>query len=265
MVTSNSWAELAASYLRTREAHGEHELAKAELKKLVPEDAKEAVGHGIRAKRSKSGAISFEVQAVEGTQPHSASILPSQFEALCPPPQLLPGENIDHYHAVQAAIFRDIEPQSAIEWLLAIDIAELSWEMQRYRILRHRLLKTYRQKAIEITLRRVDVAGIAPDFQDAAELYTIKNALDWQLDASAALDIQAQLRSYGFDQYAISMEAYVQVREFLSLFESLLNGAQLRRLLLLKEINNLRGSNMACPPNVASRKGKRLLMGAEVI
>lgn len=67
MVTSNSWAELAASYLRTREAHGEHELAKAELKKLVPEDAKEAVGHGIRAKRSKSGAISFEVQAVEGT------------------------------------------------------------------------------------------------------------------------------------------------------------------------------------------------------
>jgi len=66
MVTSNSWAELAASYLRTREAHGEHEVAKAELKKLVPEDAKEAVGHGIRAKRSKSGAISFEAQAVEG-------------------------------------------------------------------------------------------------------------------------------------------------------------------------------------------------------
>jgi hypothetical protein len=29
-------------------------------KKLMPEDAKEAIGHGIRAKRSKSGAISFE-------------------------------------------------------------------------------------------------------------------------------------------------------------------------------------------------------------
>jgi hypothetical protein len=51
MVTSNSWAEVAASYLRTREAHGEHELAKAELKKLVPEDAKEAVGHGIEVRR----------------------------------------------------------------------------------------------------------------------------------------------------------------------------------------------------------------------
>jgi predicted phage-related endonuclease len=64
MGTSNSWAELATSYLRTREAHEAHELAKTELKKLVPEDAKEAIGHGIKAKRSKSGAISFEAQPV---------------------------------------------------------------------------------------------------------------------------------------------------------------------------------------------------------
>ena len=117
-------------------------------------------------------------------QPQSASVLPPQFEALCPPPQLLPGENVNHYHALQGAIFRDLAPQSAIEWLLPIDIAELSWEMQRYRVLRHRFLNTYRQKAIEMTLRRVDVAGIAPDFR--AELYTFNNALDWQLDASAA-------------------------------------------------------------------------------
>ena len=77
--------------------------------------------------------------------PQSAIVMPSEFEALCPPPHLLPGENIDTYHAVQTAIFRDIGPQSAFEWLLAIDIAELSWEMQRYRVLRHRLLSTYRQ------------------------------------------------------------------------------------------------------------------------
>ncbi len=38
---------------------------KAELKKLVPEDAKEATGHGLRAKRSKSGAVSFEVMEME--------------------------------------------------------------------------------------------------------------------------------------------------------------------------------------------------------
>jgi hypothetical protein len=27
----------------------------------MPEDAKEAIGHGVRAKRSKTGAVSFDV------------------------------------------------------------------------------------------------------------------------------------------------------------------------------------------------------------
>src|SRR3979490_361223 len=61
MSSSNSWAELAATYRRTRPAYQEHEGAKAGLKKLVPEDAREAAGHGLRAKRSKSGAVSFDL------------------------------------------------------------------------------------------------------------------------------------------------------------------------------------------------------------
>jgi hypothetical protein len=40
--------EFAATYRRTRPAYQEHEGAKADLKKLVPEDAKEAIGHGCR-------------------------------------------------------------------------------------------------------------------------------------------------------------------------------------------------------------------------
>lgn len=60
MTSSNLWAELAATYLQTRQAYQDHETAKVELKKLVPEDAKVAVGHGIRAKRTKAGAVSFE-------------------------------------------------------------------------------------------------------------------------------------------------------------------------------------------------------------
>ena len=65
MTSSNSWAEFAGVFCQTRAAFLNHEAAKAELKKLMPEDAKEAIGHGIRAKRSKSGAISFDLQAAE--------------------------------------------------------------------------------------------------------------------------------------------------------------------------------------------------------
>jgi predicted phage-related endonuclease len=67
MSASNSWAEFAAVFRRTRPAFVEHEAAKADLKKLVPEDAKEAIGQGLRAKRSKSGAVSFEMMEMEGS------------------------------------------------------------------------------------------------------------------------------------------------------------------------------------------------------
>ncbi len=64
MASSNTWAEFAALFCSTRSAFLYHERAKTELKGLMPEDAKEAFGHGVRAKRSKAGAVSFEV--IEG-------------------------------------------------------------------------------------------------------------------------------------------------------------------------------------------------------
>src|SRR5262249_29674224 len=60
---SNSWAEFAALFRNTREAFLDHERAKNELKALMPEDVKDAIGHGVRGKRSKSGAVSFDVLA----------------------------------------------------------------------------------------------------------------------------------------------------------------------------------------------------------
>ena len=66
MSSSNVWAEFATIFSRTRLAYLEHEQAKAELKSLVPDDAQQAVGHGVRAKRSKSGAVSFDLLSAEG-------------------------------------------------------------------------------------------------------------------------------------------------------------------------------------------------------
>jgi hypothetical protein len=64
---SDAWAEFAGIFARTRAAHLEHEQAKAELRWLMPEDAREAIGHGIRAKRSKTGAVSFDLLVQEGS------------------------------------------------------------------------------------------------------------------------------------------------------------------------------------------------------
>ena len=67
MSGSNAWAEFAGIFARTREAYLKHEQAKTELRSLMPEDAKEAIGHGVRAKRSKSGAVSFDLLVQEAS------------------------------------------------------------------------------------------------------------------------------------------------------------------------------------------------------
>ena len=67
MTSSNAWAEFAAIFSKTHDAHQEHERAKAELKGLVPDDAQQAFGHGIRVKRSKSGAVSLGLLDQGGT------------------------------------------------------------------------------------------------------------------------------------------------------------------------------------------------------
>jgi hypothetical protein len=70
MSASNSWAEFAGMFRSSREAFLQHEHSKAELKALMPENAKEAIGHGVRAKRSKSGAVSFDL--IDAEDVHAA-------------------------------------------------------------------------------------------------------------------------------------------------------------------------------------------------
>ncbi|WP_245329399.1 hypothetical protein [Bradyrhizobium canariense] len=78
------------------------------------------------------------------------------------------------------------------------------------------------------------------DLEEKAAYYTQQNALSWRIDPIAATGIDARLAAYGFDQDAITTEVYVQAREVLVLFEGLLNAAQSKRLLLLREIKNHR-------------------------
>lgn len=171
---------------------------------------------------------------------HPVTILPAEFEGLLPPPLLLPGESLQQYEALRRGVFLDIAPRSTIEWLLAIDVAELAWEIWRYRSLRHKLLESCRQNAVETALQRLDSAGIPAEHLDFAECQTGQNAWSWRFDASAKVQIEARLAAHGVDQHSLDMQAHVEAREALLMFEHLLNSAQARRLILLREIANHR-------------------------
>lgn len=56
---SNSWASAAFDWLKHRDAAKVHASACTSIKSLVDDDVARAFGHGIEAKRSKSGAITI--------------------------------------------------------------------------------------------------------------------------------------------------------------------------------------------------------------
>ena len=165
---------------------------------------------------------------------------PETLEALAPPPLLLPGESLKGYQTLRHAILAELEPVSAIEWLLAIDIVELSWEIRRYRLLRHRLLEKSRQRAIADALNQIDVMGIAEDARDDARRYTEHNALAWRYDEAAAIEIEGRLASFGHDDLSLTSDVLVQARELYIVFEGLIISAQHRRTMLLREIEGRR-------------------------
>lgn len=56
---NNAWASAAVDWLANREAAKTHTAAAALIKTLIDDDVSRAFGHGVEAKRSKSGALSI--------------------------------------------------------------------------------------------------------------------------------------------------------------------------------------------------------------
>jgi hypothetical protein len=156
------------------------------------------------------------------------------------PLPLMPGERLEEYEAVRDAIIAEIQPQRTIEWLWVSDLVELSWEILRYRRLRQKLLETSRELAIRASLEKIELSGIDEDGQLAARQHIKKNAATWRSDPLSAIEIERRLLAHEIDIDAVNIEVIVQSRQLYLLFDTLLNTAQNRRIVLLREIEGRR-------------------------
>jgi hypothetical protein len=166
--------------------------------------------------------------------------VPAIFDRLIQPAFLMPGERLSDYEALRDMIIEEIAPQSGIEWLWAADLIELSWDIVRYRALRQKMLKVRRQEAIDAMLQRVDLPGIPYPFRQSARDQTRLNAEQWRTDSVASAEIENRLAAQGIDEGSVNAEVLIQSRELFIMFDSLMQSAQTRRILLLREINRRR-------------------------
>ena len=161
----------------------------------------------------------------------------SLFAAISRPAQLLPGEDLRDYEAMRDMLISEITPRSGIEWLWTMDLVELSWDILRYRQLRQKVLEQYRQQAIASALRGLDGSGIAAELHQLIEHHTKRNAAEWRQNPQAAVEIENRLKLVGIDDAAINMEVFVQAQNVFMMFDALMQSAQSRRVMLLREIN----------------------------
>jgi hypothetical protein len=121
-------------------------------------------------------------------------LIPVELKSFMEQACLLAGESGHEFETIRQMMIDDIRPKTNIEWLWTLDLAELSWEILRYRCLKQKTLESFRQAAIEAILRRLDGSGI-PDYAAPKMLaHTRQNARQWREDPVAAAEIEGRLK-----------------------------------------------------------------------
>ena len=77
-------------------------------------------------------------------------------------------------------------------------------------------------------------------FRQSARDQTRLNAEQWLTDPMANAEIETRLAKHGIDEGSIDAEVLIQSRELFIMFDNLMQSAQSRRILLLREINRRR-------------------------
>src|SRR5229473_954774 len=119
--------------------------------------------------------------------------VPTELIPFSEPSFLLPGESRQDFEAIRQMMVDDIRPETNIEWLWALDLVELSWEILRYRRLKKRILDAHRVTAIEAILQRVDGEGMPAEAMPTVRTSARRAAAEWRSDREAAIEIEARL------------------------------------------------------------------------
>lgn len=236
MNASNSWAQFAALYLKTREAHLDHERAKSELKTLMPEDAKEAMGYGVRARRSKSGAVSFDLVNTESQQALAKpKRIPPAIAALLGDPVLMRGERSEEFEAYLLAVASAVGAHDIVGWSQCSDMTHQTWEIRRFQKIRAGILLEAQVDVVADLLRSTYDGGDIP-----ASLYSVADAPSearkWVTNKEFGASIDERLAARGHDSNSVLADAYRRCALHLSQIDKSISDLEARRIMTLREI-----------------------------
>jgi hypothetical protein len=124
-------------------------------------------------------------------------------------PQLLLGERPEDFYVLFEAMLCELIPDLDLEWLLAIDLAWLLFEIERYRRWKNAIVVMSKRPALEEALMRSD-----PQYSLLEEPgRMVRSQVRMKVDSLGGdfkkdRDVAAQLQHYGYDDDALNAAAF---------------------------------------------------------
>jgi hypothetical protein len=150
-------------------------------------------------------------------------------------PRVLPGERREDYFLFFEAMVTELIPELDLEWLLAIDLACIFWEIQRYRRWKNAMISTNRRAALEEALVRTDPAFLSTDPGPVFRARVRMKADALEGDPNKDPNVAAQLKHYGYDDDALNAAAFMHGVTALATVEKFLASARQQLTTTLRE------------------------------
>jgi hypothetical protein len=131
----------------------------------------------------------------------------------------------------------DVNPGNYIEWLCAIDLASLWWEIQRYRSWKVAIINANRATALQHALYKSDPNYLLLGPQPAIQTQTRVDAEKWHNDPKLRGDLNVRLKAHGYNAQGINAQAFIGGLMPLATIERFLPSARNQVNVILREIN----------------------------
>jgi hypothetical protein len=151
-------------------------------------------------------------------------------------PRLLPGESEMHYWDAFDLLMEDMVPATNTEWLVLADVAELFWDIQRYRAWKGAILAVSRRAALESALQQTHFVSAAPNSPDMRIIISKQEAEQWRTDPEKRGVLEARLKEHGYDEETLNAGALLEAQVPLAAIERFLSSARAQLNAMLKEV-----------------------------
>jgi hypothetical protein len=167
--------------------------------------------------------------------------LPPRIQAMFGKPPVLSTENLGVYEFILLDIAKEIRPRTTFEWFWVKDLADIIWEIRRYRSAIASIMDVVSKPALKSILESTEVPSYAPGIvsleKSEADFWKKESFADkWYGSPDERAEVSAKLAKYELDADAVAGEAFVIRQNPIHTLQILIERVELRRDRILREI-----------------------------